>query len=56
MTALQLATEAMARIDAHEKLCAWRWGILIRLLGSTLAAVLAVAGLMIYDLMKDKLF
>ena len=54
--ALRLATEAMAqstraaeRIASHERLCAWRWGILSKLMGSTLAAVLAALGLLMHD-------
>ena len=47
--ALLKATQADDRIKGHERLCTWRWGILIKLLGSTLAGVVAIAGILAYD-------
>lgn len=47
--ALQLSIRAMERIDAHERLCAWRWAILVKVMGVSLFFLLSILGILLHD-------
>ncbi|WND02063.1 hypothetical protein QGN29_10940 [Temperatibacter marinus] len=49
--ALVTATEALLKIDQHEKICSTRWGLLTRLLLITVFKL----GALLFFLLSDKL-